>query len=311
MRRFIAINPLAVSRPVAITLASILIVLALGAAGSKLLPHRLTLTVAQAPVVEQVMISKSSSRYLQPKLAILPPHGSMPNASSVVTVAPPPVQIARSATMSLYVKNIDKTVASVNEIARSKRGDVLSLDEQRAADQRAHPEAQMQLRVPDTRFVDTMNALAQAGVVRTQAITAEDLTAQIVDSSARLRNLRRTEGDILKIMDRSGSVGQVLEAENQLAQVREQIETTDADVKNMVNRVRYSTIAVTLEADVASVPASPAGIAQLTTAWAASTYALMQFTLGLLASVIWILTFAPYIAAIVLIGYVVRRRAQA
>ena len=304
-----------ISRPVAITIAAILIVFALGIAGSRVL-SRPQADVVTEQNVEHVMVSNDSSAGVQPKLKISPARMASVASSSAqgAPAAPgaqnagPPVQIARTAAMSLYVKDIDKAIAAATAIAKRKQGDILSLDQHSAADENSRPGAQMQMRIPDGRFTDTMSALGQTGVVRTQSIAAEDLTSQIVDSSARLRNLRRTEGDILKIMDRSGSVGQVLEAENQLSQVREQIETTDADIKNMINRVRYSTIDLTLEAEVASAPAAPAGLAQLATAWAASTHALMQFTLGIIASLIWILTFTPYIVAIAVVAVVVRRK---
>jgi hypothetical protein len=297
------------SKPVVITIAAILIVFALGIAGSRLLSRPQVDFSPQVQVAEHVMVSKTVAKYAPPpKLEISPPGNSNANASSGAQGTPPPAEIARTATMSLYVKDVDKAIGAVDDLARRRRGDVLSLNEQRTANQNEHPGAEMQVRIPDREFTSTMNALAQTGVVRTQTIAAEDLTSQIVDSTARLRNLRRTEGDILKIMDRSGSVGQVLEAENQLTQVREQIETTDAEVKNMVDRVRYSTVDLTLEAEAASVPAAPAGVAQLATAFAASTHALAQFTIGIVASLIWILTFAPYVVAVALIAFMIRRK---
>jgi len=313
MKRLAAVNPLVLSRPIAITSAAVAIVFALGVAGSMLLLPRHTEALSQS--VERVSLTKSVQLAApQPKLKMAP--ARMANSAGVAQSASTQnssggdaqtPQIARTAAISLYVKDIDKAVAAINSLTRKKRGDVLSLDDQRAADASSHANANMQVRVPDARFSDMLSVLAQTGIVRSQSIAAEDLSSQIVDSAARLRNLRRTEGDILKIMDRSGSVGQVLEAENQLTQVREQIETTDAQVKSMQYRVHYSTIDVSLEAEVASVPSAPAGIAQLSTAWVAAIHALVQFTLGILASLIWIVAFTPYVLAVAVIGLVVRR----
>jgi len=306
-------NPLALSRTLAIAAAAVIIVFALGMAGSMLQPPRtdaMSENVAQVGVTQAIHVSGPQAR-----LKMQPPFAMKANASGVAanqsmqnSLASEQIpHIARSATISLYVKDVDKAIAAINSLTRQKRGDVLSLDDQRAADANSHASAKMQVRVPDGNFTDTLSGLGQAGIVRTQSIAAEDLSSQIVDSSARLRNLRRTEGDILKIMDRSGSVGQVLEAENQLTHVREQIETTDAEVKSMLNRVHYSTIDVSLEAEVASVPSAPAGLAQLATAWASATHAVAEFTLGILASLIWILAFAPFVVGFVVVGFLVRR----
>ncbi|MFN2529095.1 MAG: DUF4349 domain-containing protein [Candidatus Baltobacteraceae bacterium] len=297
------------SRRIGITLAAVAMVFALGTAGSMLLPARQAMPENGATgAVEHVMVAQQRKpKFAPPRMANsagAAPSASAQNVFSSDAQAP---QIARTAAISLYVKDVDKGIAAINALARQKHGDVLALDDQRAADANSHARAQMQVRVPDGRFTEALASLGQTGIVRTQSIAAEDLSTQIVDSSARLRNLRRTEGDILKIMDRSGSVGQVLEAENQLTQVREQIETTDAEVKSMLYRVHYSIIDVSLEAEIASVPSAPAGIAQLATAWASAIHALVQFTLGILASLIWILAFTPYVLAVAIIGFVVRR----
>src|SRR6202035_434351 len=117
--------------------------------------------------------------------------------------------------------------------------------------------------------------------------------------------LRRTEADIRKIMDRSGTVGQVLDAENQLSQVREQIETLESDLKTMHAQVAYSTISVTLEAEAANAPVEPKAASQLATAWHAALHALSQTTVALIAFLLWLVVFAPYIALVAIAGLVI------
>jgi hypothetical protein len=166
----------------------------------------------------------------------------------------------------------------------------------------------MQVRIPAARFDDTMNAAATIGKVRERSVGAEDLTGDITDSSARLRNLRRTEADIRKIMDRSGTVGQVLDAENQLSQVREQIETLESDLKSMHGQVIYSTIDVSFEAEAAPAPVEPKAASQLATAWHAAVHALSQLTVGLIAALVWLLVFIPYLLLAFAVAYVLYTR---
>jgi hypothetical protein len=218
------------------------------------------------------------------------------------------VQIARVGSISLFVPNVDKAIAAVSAIARAQTGDVLSLDDTAKNEQGGAPSADMELRVPDYRFEAAMHDLTRVGNPRARSISAEDLTTQIVDSAARLRNLRRTEADIAKIMDRSGSVSQILEAESQLSSVREQIETLDAQLKDMRNRVSYSTISVSLAADVAGVPAESSASAQLVSEWHAALHAVSQFTIGLISIVVWAAAFIPYLLLVALCWWLVRKR---
>ncbi len=218
------------------------------------------------------------------------------------------VQIARTGSVSLFVPNVDKAIAAVSAIARAQTGDVLSLDDTARSEQGGAPSADMELRVPDDRFEAAMRNLAHVGNARARSISAEDLTSQIVDSAARLRNLRRTEIDIAKIMDRSGSIGQILEAESQLSAVREQIETLDAELKDMRNRVSYSTISVSLAAEVAGAPVESSASAQLISEWHTALHALSQFTIGLVSVVVWAIAFIPYLLLAALCWWLVRRR---
>ncbi len=223
----------------------------------------------------------------------------------------PALQLARAGQIDLLVGDIDRATDAVSSIVRREGGDVLSLHAQRAADPSNHPMAQMQARVPASNFDATLSALEQSGKVRSHSIQAEDLSAQIVDAAARLRNLRRTESDILRIMDRSGSVAQVLEAENQLSSVREQIETLDAEAKQMHARVAYSTIRITLEAEAISNPTEPSTLSQLGNAWRSALHGVGQFTVGVVAVALWVAAFLPYLLLLAAILWGVRARRAA
>jgi hypothetical protein len=226
----------------------------------------------------------------------------MPAASAVPmgTVTRP--QIARTGKVNLFVADVDKSVSTLSRIARQQNGDVFALQVTNA-DAATRASADMSIRVPADRFDATLAAVTQAGNVRDRSVSAEDLTGDITDSSARLRNLRRTESDIRKIMDRSGTVTQVLDAENQLSQVREQIETLESEIKSMEQRVVYSTIDVGLEAEAANAPVEPTAVSQLGAAWQASVHAFSQTTVALIAIALWLVVFAPYVLIAALVAF--------
>jgi hypothetical protein len=240
------------------------------------------------------------------KLLSLAP--GLPVSRSIDRLSQSSTQIARAGTVSLLVSNVDKAVSTVSSLTRDSNGDVLMLDDKGRTEHGGAPWAEMLVRVPEDRFEQTMQILGRIGTERARSINAEDLTGQIVDSSARLRNLRRTEIDIQKIMDRSGSVSQILDAENQLSSVREQIETLAAELKSMRARVAYSTISVSLAAEASTAPSEPAASSQLVSAWNAARHAVAQFTIGLAASIVWLAAFLPYVLLVALCAWLIRRR---
>lgn len=244
---------------------------------------------------------------IQPNLEL---HNAQGIASAPNTAAPDDApQIARTAKIDLYVGNVDRAAGTIGRVARENRGDVFSSDIA-AADGSAQPAATMEIRVPANRFDDALSGIVQTGKVRERSTSAQDLTADITGSDARLRNLRQTEADIRHIMDRSGSVDQVMDAENQLSQVREQIETLEAQIKTMRGQVAYATIDIDLEAESAGAPVQPTAAAQLASAWQSAVASLAQMTIALLAALLWFVAFVPYLVACAALAWFIYARAR-
>ena len=290
--------------PVAAAVLATIIVIAVAAFGaSHLTVHTESVVNGQ---VEKVSVTKN--------IAVAPLQGSVnssnaSNASNAPSLDQP--QIARTAKVSLYVENVDKTAGVLARLARENAGIVFSSDISNASDSSSQPGGQMELRVRADRFDAAMSGVAQTGKVRERSTSAEDLTSDMTDADARLRNLLQTEADIRQIMSRSGSVSQIMDAENQLSQVREQIETLEAQIKSMRTRVAYATIDVDMQAEAASAPVQPTAAAQLASAWHGAVAFLGQFTVGLLAALVWVLVFIPYLLlGAAVFGLVYRRLAR-
>lgn len=278
---------------VAISIAAIVVLTVAAFAGMKLDNRQNSIaldSVERASVSKNIVVRESALQAPAPK-----------PASANASFDQP--QIARTGNLSLFVGNVDNAVSSISQLAHRQGGDVFSLQVNNA-DAATKATATMEIRVPAQRLDAAMNAAAQIGKVRERSVSAQDLTSNLTDSSARLRNLRRTESDIRKIMDRSGSIAQVLDAENQLSQVREQIETLESQLKSMRTQVAYATISVNIEAEAASAPVEPTPLSQLASAWSAAVHAVAQTTVGLIAVLLWLLVFVPYAAIAVAAAYV-------
>jgi hypothetical protein len=279
----------AVRHPATLTAIAAAIVLATASVAAPLIaPH-------VGPIgmqVEKVTVT----RQLEPAALA----GSSRNASSTAPslVAP---QIAETADLKLYVSDVDGALTKIAMLIHRESGVIFSSDLSRET-------GNLELRVPESNFGATMAALAHIGTVRESSSSAEDLSADIIDSSARLRNLRRTESDMLRIMDRSGTVGQILNVENQLSDVRGQIEQLEADLKSMHQHVAYSTITTELDAEPATVPVHPSVGAQLANQWQDAVAHLGAFTLGVVALIMWLVVFAPYVLVPSLIVWLLARR---
>jgi hypothetical protein len=218
------------------------------------------------------------------------------SAQQTVPKAPP--QLVKTAELSLVVDSLAEAIDRSSEIALSQRGDVLRLEEVKPQGSWKPPTALIELRVPQANLDRTLKALTQLGQLQSQNISAQDVSNQLVDFQARSRNLRKTESTLLEIMERSGSVADVLKVAQELSNVRSQIEQIDAQLKDLQNRVAFSTLTLNLEAANAAIPGERPLATQLGQTWTTATHSMGQLTSGLLKLLLWMLVYSPYLAVI-------------
>jgi hypothetical protein len=212
--------------------------------------------------------------------------------------APPATQtpqLIKTADLSLRLASIDDAVEGVRKIVQSQRGNIYNLEDDRSADS-GKRQANLVLKVPSAALDDTLAAIARLGQVQSKVIKSADVTQQLVDTDARLKNLRQQEELTRKIMERSGSVKDILAVSQQLGEIRQQIEQLDASVKNLRQQVAYSTINLKIE-EIRSNAATrdPIG-SRVQETWTHSTTAAVDLFTNFGLTLLWLLPFSPVIA---------------
>jgi ACT domain-containing protein len=248
---------------------------------------------ASAP--EAQTVSKASSTDLALKQMA---NTSIPN--KVAAQQPPQrqTQLIKKATLSLSVQNLEKAIQSVTQIIETRQGDLLGLQDQIPEDETIRRTASLTLRVPKDQLDATLTELGKLGVAESRSIQVEDVSSQLVDFESRLRNLRKSEETVLKIMDRSGSVGDVLKVSQELSNIRNSIEQIDGQVQSLKRQVAYSTITLSLKAAIAQIPQGRSVGNQLQDAWTESTHSMGVLTTRLIQLGVWMLVFSPYLIGI-------------
>lgn len=211
-------------------------------------------------------------------------------------------QLIKRAFLQIELDDIGDAITNIEALLGQYQGDLLTLSDQE--NEYGSPRrVQVELRVPQGNLSALLDELREVGTVVEQSITAEDVSNQLVDLSARVRNLRKSEEALLEIMERSGSVADVLEVARELSNVRETIERADAQLSNLQNQVAYSTISLLLVSTQATAPdAAPIG-ETLGATWQSASSALRSVSVGLLRILLWLLVFSPYLAMLLLLGW--------
>lgn len=233
------------------------------------------------------------------------------DSSSVPDVARSLPQLIKKAELSVVVTSIDETMKSVANIVQQQQGDLLGYQDSKYGNSANRLRASMQIRVPQDKLDTTLNNLVKLGTVQSRSLVAEDVTDQLVDNDARLRNLRKAEEITLKMMERSGSIGDVLKVSQELSRIREQIERLDAQQKSLKNQVAYSTINLTLETAIPASPTpnQPFGL-RIQETWGKATSSITELSLSLLDFSIWLFVFSPFLIIIAGSIYLYKRSKQ-
>ena len=111
-------------------------------------------------------------------------------------------------------------------------------------------------KVPEAKFSDVMASLRAEGKTLHEDINSYEVTMQVVDLEARLRNLRASEAAFLELLDRAKSVADVVAVQTELSRIRGDIEAYDSQLNVLKDQVAMSSISVTMQLPVSPVDAA-------------------------------------------------------
>lgn len=228
------------------------------------------------------------------------PSPSAPTDTAASELASQP-ELIRQANLTVVLTELDLAADTVQQIIDRAQGSLLGLQDHRSLQGEAQ-QILITLRVPYHRLDSVLSDIRDLGTVQQQSITVEDVSDQLVDLDARLKNLRKSEAALLDIMERSGDIADVLEVSRELSHVRESIERLAAQQQNLERRVAYSYIYLTLKSPTTAVtPLRPAG-ETLGHTWQTATRSMKAFTIGGLKVSLWLLAYSPYLVFLAFLG---------
>jgi hypothetical protein len=210
-------------------------------------------------------------------------------------VAPIEQRIVKTGEVGLLADDVAVIVAQVRALAVELDGYVGGSEAGTAAET-----ATVTLRVPAARFDELLTRLGDLANVEVVATSTreQDVTGQVVDLEARIRNLEASEASYRVLFERAERIEDVLTVQGRLDEVRGEIEQLEGQLAAIEAQAALSTMTVTViprDEPVADVQAGWDPGAQAKSAVAA----LVGLGQGLFDALTWIVI---VILPIVLIG---------
>jgi hypothetical protein len=217
-------------------------------------------------------------------------------------------KIVRTGSLQLTVANVDTALQSGRDTVRGFGGYVGASQEQRDGDQLV---ATITYRIPVARWEDALDALRRLGTVIGEQTQATEVTGQLVDLDARIRNLKASEAALVGYAQNAPKISDLLEIEARLTDTRGQIEQLSAQQAALSDQVELATLTVTYGTEVVAVTQAAAHwdpAAEVDRA-SATLIGVVQDVISVLIvlAIVW-LPILVTIGAIVAIGLLVARR---
>ncbi|MGZ3766248.1 MAG: DUF4349 domain-containing protein [Mucilaginibacter sp.] len=104
----------------------------------------------------------------------------------------------------------------------------------------------LKLRVPAKNFDQLLdNVSADAGKIDSKNINVRDVTTQYIDIKMQLANKRVLENTYLGLLKKAGKIGDVLQIENKITDIRTEIDSTQGELNYLSKQAAFSSLSIT------------------------------------------------------------------
>ena len=157
-------------------------------------------------------------------------------------------KIIRTGTMDLEVSDVPGAIREARDAIRGMGGYVGASQTSNIDDQ---PYAQVTYRIPVDRWEDALDALRGLNGDTTKVVSEQtesaDVTSQVVDLDARIRNLQASETALVEIAEQATRIQDILDIQAQITSIRGQIEQLEAQQNQLADQTSYATLTVTYQ----------------------------------------------------------------
>ncbi|MCW5952719.1 MAG: DUF4349 domain-containing protein [Propionibacteriaceae bacterium] len=164
------------------------------------------------------------------------------------TSAPGERQIARTASITLVVADVEQAAGTLRQVAESVGGTVTSerISLPGEGEDRSGGYSEAVVSVPAERLEESLGLIGGLGEVRQRSIESVDVTDSVLDVDARVKTMRESIARLQELMSRAGSVAEIAQVEAELSQRQADLESLLAQQKSLQNRVAMTPITVGL-----------------------------------------------------------------
>lgn len=154
-------------------------------------------------------------------------------------------------------------------------GGYIESSETSGNEERQNRSVSLTVRIPADKRNDLTETVKTEANVTYSSERAEDVTLEYVDTQSRIDSLRTEQKTLMELLERAEDIDTVLAIQNQLTEVRYQLESYESRLKVLENQVTYSTFYLNIyEVQRVTVPEKSSFLTKLQERFIRSLHAL-------------------------------------
>lgn len=155
----------------------------------------------------------------------------------------PDRKLIRTGRADIEVADVEEAILRIRRMAGAHGGSVD--DESAHVGATLRRTATIALRVPTEQFEKVLESLRTFGKVERLTVNTHDATEQFIDIDARIANSKRLEQRLLAVLEsHAGSLGDLLQAERELARVRSEIEAYEGRLRLLNHQAEMNALVI-------------------------------------------------------------------
>ena len=209
-------------------------------------------------------------------------------------------KIIKNATLRFETSDLEKTRTQIQKAIVENKA---SIQRENEGKEGSSIYKRIRIRVPNQNFEKLIASIGKGvSYFDEKEISSQDVTAEFIDTEARLKTKRTLEACYLELLNKAGKVSEMLEIEQKLSEIREEIESKEGQLKYMQRQVSMSSVYV----EFYTINPSESGVTQ--SFGSKMGNALERGFLGLSSLFLWFLEVWPFIIILVALFFLIRRR---
>lgn len=168
---------------------------------------------------------------------------NMKQAEAAATPASfsPKRHIIRTASLILSVEYIDEKVNTLTSLVEGYGGYVKS------SSRHTEKRANLNIKIPSNKLNMFITEVSDLGKVTYKSTSSRDVTDQVIDIDARMKNLIALRARYRELLGKSNTVEEIVSIEKELSKIQTEIDTIEGRRKSLLDQVAMSSVNVTFE----------------------------------------------------------------